>query len=390
MVLTELVDKWTKEGVMEINGYCDEKFAQVRDAFEQNFIERGDIGASYAATLEGEYVIDLWAGHSDAARSKPWQEDTIINVYSSTKTMTFLCALMLADRGQLNLDAAVAQYWPEFEANGKGEVKVKHILSHSAGLPGFSRPMSSEELYDWDLCCADLAAQACWWEPGTQSGYHAITQGYLIGEVVRRVTSQSIGQFFKTEIAEPIGADFHIGVDPVHFARIAELVAASEPAPLLEMDADSIPGKVFAGLDISPETTASAGWRQAEIPAANGHGNARSLVRAQTAMANGGTAFGVELLSADGARKALEPQTDGVDVVLGLPVRFALGYALPTPAVPISPNENTLWWGGAGGSTIAVDTDAHLCSSYVMNQMDNQILGDPRGMSLAQALYACM
>jgi CubicO group peptidase (beta-lactamase class C family) len=360
---------------MDIHGHCDERFARVRQAFAENFTDRGDIGACFAATVEGEFVVDLWGGHCDAQRQRPWQEDTIINVFSSTKTMTFLCALMLADREQLNLEAPVADYWPEFAANGKAGVLVKHLLSHSAGLPGFSRPMAPDELYDWDLCCADLAAQESWWEPGTQSGYHAITQGYLIGEVVRRVSGQSIGRYFKAEVADRVGADFHIGLDPADFARTADLVAAQEVAPLLEMDPESIPGRVFAGLDISPETTTSAGWRQAEIPAANGHGNARSIVRAQTALANGGSAFGVELLSRGGCARALQPQTEGPDLVLGLAIKYAMGYGLPTADVPVSPNANTLFWGGAGGSTVMVDTDSRTCFSYVMNQMDNIIIG---------------
>jgi len=372
---------------MSVEGHCDERFAAVREAFEQNLSQRGDIGACFAVTLEGEYVVDLWGGHQDAARTRPWREDTIINVYSTTKTMTFLCALLLADRGELDLNAAVTGYWPEFGTNGKETIPVRQLLSHSAGLPGFSRPLTTDELYDWDFCCADLAAQAPWWEPGTQSGYHAITQGYLIGEVVRRITGRTLGTFFREEIAGPLGADFHIGVDPGDFPRIADLVAAAETAPILEMDPESITGRVFAGLEITPEQTGSAGWRQAEIPAANGHGNARSVVRAQTALANGGTAFGVELLTPAGCAKALEPQTNGLDAVLGLPIRFAMGYALPTDAIPVSPNPNTLWWGGAGGSTIAVDMDAHLCFSYVMNQMDNYIVGDPRGASLAAAVY---
>ena len=375
---------------MEIHGHCDERFVQVRDAFEKNFVEKGDIGASFAATIEGEYVVDIWGGHRDANRTEPWEEDTIINVYSSTKTMTFLAALMLEDRGQLDLDACVTDYWPEFGTNGKENVRVKHFLSHSAGVPGFSRAFSNDELYDWNLACADLAGQAPWWEPGTASGYHAITQGYLVGEVVRRITGQTIGQFFKAEIADPLGADFHIGVDPKHFDRIAELVAAPEPADILEMPEDSIPGRVFAGLDITPEETGSAGWRQAEIPAANGHGNARSIVRVQTALANGGSAFGTTLVSPERIRRALEVQTDGTDLVLGLPLQFAMGYALPSAEIPVSPNGNTLWWGGAGGSTVCVDTDAHVCLSYVMNQMDNQIIGDPRGASLGAAVYASL
>lgn len=372
---------------MQIHGYCDERFAKVRDAFEQNFTERADVGACFAVTLDGEYVVDIWGGYQDAARTRPWQEDTIINVYSTTKTMTFLAALILADRGLLDLDAPVASYWPEFAQNGKAQVLVKHLLSHSAGLPGFSRPFANTELYDWDFACADLASQAPWWEPGTQSGYHAITQGYLIGEVIRRVTGKSFGTFFKEEVAAKVGADFHIGVDAEHFDRIADLVPAAETAPLLQMDPASIPGRVFANLDISPETTASEGWRTAEIPAANGHGNARSVVRAQTALANGGHAFGQQLLSTAGCLSALQEQTNGPDAVLGLPISFGMGYAFPSELIPVSPNKNTLWWGGAGGSTIVVDTDAHLCFSYVMNQMDNNIVGDPRGATLGQAVY---
>ena len=373
---------------MEIHGHCDDRFSSVLKTFENNFENNGDIGACFAATLEGEYVVDIWAGHQDKAKTRPWQENTIINVYSTTKTMTFIVALMLADRGELDLDAPVVKYWPEFGAAGKEHVLVKHFLSHSAGLPGFSRPFTNEELYNWDFACEDLAAQESWWKTGTQSGYHAITQGYLIGEIVRRITGKSFGTFFREEVAEKIDADFHIGVDPKHFDRIADLVPAVETAPILEMDPESIPGRVFSGLDITPEnSTSTEGWRRAEIPAANGHGNARSVVRSQTALANGGKAFGVELLSPEGCQRALEPQTDGVDAVLGLPVSFGMGYALRNEAVPMGPNQNTLWWGGAGGSTIVVDTDAHLCFSYVMNQMDNHIVGDPRGTSLGFTLY---
>ena len=376
---------------MNIEGFCDERFARVRDEFEKNFTERGDTGACFALTLEGEYVVDIWAGHQDKALKKPWQKDTIINVFSSTKTMTFLCALVLADRGLLNFEACVADYWPEFSAGNKAQIKVKHLMSHSSGLPGFSRGFTTSELCDWNFCCDDLANQSPWWEPGTQSGYHAITQGYLIGEVIRRITDKTIGQFFKSEVADLVGADFQIGVDPNDFPRIANLIEAKETAPILEMDPDSIPGRVFAGMedDVSAMTT-SVEWKQAEIPAANGHGNARSIVRAQTVLANSGSAFGVQLLSPEGCSKALESQTNGNDLVLGIPVNFAMGYALASEIIPISPNSNTLWWGGAGGSTVVVDTDAHACFSYVMNQMDNNIVGDPRGAALGAAVYSSL
>jgi CubicO group peptidase (beta-lactamase class C family) len=376
---------------MNIEGFCDERFARVRDEFEKNFTERGDTGACFALTLEGEYVVDIWAGHQDKALKKPWQKDTIINVFSSTKTMTFLCALVLADRGLLNFEACVADYWPEFSAGNKAQIKVKHLMSHSSGLPGFSRGFTTSELCDWNFCCDDLANQSPWWEPGTQSGYHAITQGYLIGEVIRRITDKTIGQFFKSEVADLVGADFQIGVDPNDFPRIANLIEAKETAPILEMDPDSIPGRVFAGMedDVSAMTT-SVEWKQAEIPAANGHGNARSIVRAQTVLANSGSAFGVQLLSPEGCSKALESQTNGNDLVLGIPVNFAMGYALASEIIPISPNSNTLWWGGAGGSTVVVDTDAHACFWYVMNQMDNNIVGDPRGAALGAAVYSSL
>ena len=381
---------------MEIHGHCDDRFSGVLKAFEGNFENSQEVGACFAATVEGEYVVDLWAGHLDTAKTRPWDEDTIINVASTTKTMTFLCALMLADRGQLDLDAPVVDYWPEFGAEGKDGVLVKHVLSHSAGLPGFSRRLKAEELYDWDLACADLAGQAGWWETGTHSGYHAITQGYLIGEIVRRITGRSFGTYFKAEVTDQVGADFHVGVDPKHFHRIADVLQDQRPAaldevnPFLDMDPESIAARAIDGLDMTEEDMASAGWRQAEIPAANGHGNARSVVRAQTAMANGGKAFGVELLSPEGCKRALEPQTDGTDLVLGLPVTFCMGYAKKSNIVRFGSEDGTIWWGGAGGSSIVIDTAAHVCLSYVMNQMSNDVLGDQRSNNLGSALFAAL
>jgi CubicO group peptidase (beta-lactamase class C family) len=374
---------------MEIKGFCNAKFALVKEEFERNFSERGDVGACFALTVEGECVVDIWAGHQDAARSRPWAEDTLVNVFSSTKTMSFLCVLILVDRGLLDLEAPVAQYWPEFGANGKKQLKVKHLLSHSAGLPGFSRPFDVSDLCNWQQCCEDLSAQASWWKAGTQSGYHAITQGYLIGEVIRRVSGQTVGQFFKLNVADQVDADFHIGLYPTQFDRIADLIPTLRPSVLVDLPPDSIVSRVFTDLADITEFVATPAWRQAEIPAVNGHGNARSIVRAQTAIANSGKAFGVQLLSAESCLKALEPQTSGVDLVLGVDLNFGMGYALPSPAVPTDPSVNpkTLWWGGAGGSSIVLDLDANLCFSYVMNQMGSGLLGDIRGASLANAVY---
>ena len=375
---------------MDIHGFCDERFAAVREAFERNFADYGDVGASFAATVEGDFVVDLWAGHADAARTRPWQEDTIVNVYSTTKTMSFLSAFLLADRGLLDFNAKVADYWPEYGCNGKEATEVRHFMSHAAGVPGFAPPLErAEQLYDWEACVANLAAQAPWWPPGTQSGYHAVTQGYLIGELVRRIDGRSIGAFFREEIATPLGADFHIGMAAADFHRVAEMIPDAEAGngAFGGLDANSIPARVFASAPAGTEHVNTAGWRQAEIPAAGGHGNARAVVRAQTPLANDGKAFGVELLSPKACQLMLQEQTNGPDAVLMMPIRFGLGYAFPSEQMPMSPNETAMFWGGAGGSTIVVDQPARVCLSYVMNQMKAAIVGDRRGGGLGKAFY---
>jgi len=372
--------------MVNIAGNCDDKFARVRAAFENNFAAHGDVGASVAVSLEGEMVVDLWGGYKDIAKTAAWEEDTIVNVYSTTKTMAALCALVLADRGELDFNAKVASYWPDFAQNGKADVEVRHLMSHSAGLSGMDEPFSPTEFYNWDNVVAALARQAPWWEPGSASGYHAITQGHLIGEVVRRITNKSLGQFYADEIAGPLGADFHIGTDPAHFPRIGELVPP-QAGPESDSGPDSIASRTFANPAISAKESATAGWRQAEIPAANGHGNARSVVKVQTAVANRGHAWGVDLLSEAGARRIFEEQTMGTDLVLGVPIRFGMGYGLTSDVMPMGPNPNIAYWGGWGGSSIVVDLDARLCVSYVMNKMEANLMGDPRGFNLLAAAY---
>jgi len=337
-----------------INGFCDPRFEAVRDALANNFDEHNEVGASVAVSLEGEMVVDIWGGHADAAKTKPWQEDTIVNVYSTTKTMAALCALLLADRGDLDFSAKVASYWPEFAQNGKEKVEVRHFMSHSAGLSGLDDPCNPPEIYDWDAVTSALAKQAPWWEPGTASGYHAITQGHLIGEVVRRITGVTIGEFFAKEIAGPLGADFHIGTDEVHFERIGELIPPTS-GPAAAAIGDSIAARTFRSPAINAADSKTPEWRKAEIPAANGHGNARSVVRVQTAIANLGHAWGVDLMSEASARRVFEEQTNGTDLVLNAPLIFGLGYGLSNPLMPMGTNKNTAYWGGWGGSTVVVD-----------------------------------
>ena len=374
--------------MVDIHGTCDARFARVQEAFERNFTELGDVGASFAATVEGEFVVDIWAGHRDAAATEPWVEDTIVNVYSITKTITSLCALLLADRGELDMRAPVARYWPEFAANGKEGIEVRHLLSHSAGLPGLDEAPSPYVWYDWDKVAELLAAQAPWWEPGTASGYHDFTHGNLVGEVVRRISGRSLGTFLREELAEPLGADFHVGVDPMHFHRIAELIPPpGTPEEMMEIEPGSMIARVVASSLVDVADTKTAAWRQAEIPAANGHGNARSVVRLQTLLANHGAAFGKTLMSPAGCTAVLEEQTNGVDLVIGLPVRFGLGYALAGKGVPESPNRNVCYWGGYGGSLAVCDLDSRVAFSYVMNRMQAEGIGDERGFGLWRAVY---
>ncbi len=369
---------------MQINGLCDDRFAAVREEFERNFSERDDVGATFAATLEGDYVIDLWAGYRDGAGSIPWEEDTIVNVWSTTKTMAALCALVLADRGELDFDHRVAQYWPEYASNGKEETLVRHFMGHTAGLPGFGEKLSKEQLYDWDYVTKVLARQEPWWEPGTYGRYHAITQGFLVGEIVRRITGKSLGSFFRDEIATPLQADFHIGVAPQHFPRIAEILPPpplSEAARQQAAAAEPFPDRVNGVPAVHPPETNSAAWRQAEIPAANGHGNARSVVRVQTLVANGGSAFGVDLLSEAGCEKIFEEQ----GVIDGMAVHHGIGYGIARRKT-----RKLCFWGGAGGSTIMVDVNNRACFSYVMNRMDHNEGPGSRGDVLCERFYECL
>ncbi|MEM7687865.1 MAG: serine hydrolase domain-containing protein [Pseudomonadota bacterium] len=371
-----------------INGTCAPDFAPVKAAFEANFAQRGDIGASVAVSFEGEMVVDLWGGALARGKDAAWREDTIVNVWSTTKTMAALSLLVLADRGEIDFAAPVARYWPDFASAGKEGVTLAHVMSHQAGLSGMDTHVEGEALYDWDFMTRALAAQAPWWEPGTGSGYHALTQGYLQGEVVRRVTGQTLGAFFKHEIADPLCADFQIGVSENSRARIGALIPP--PARPSVPDDGSIAARTIANPKVDAAQCNERGWQEAEIPAANGHGNARSVVQVQTALANGGEAWGKRILSEEGARRVMEEQCRGVDHVLRTPTAFGLGYGINSELMPLAPNPNVCFWGGYGGSLILVDQDARMCVSYVMNRMEAGIQGDERGLSIAMAAYMAL
>jgi CubicO group peptidase (beta-lactamase class C family) len=380
----------------EVNGTCDKRFQAVRDALAESLRDR-DVGASAAVFVDGEPVADLWGGYADAARAVPWQRDTVVNVWSVSKTMLALCALVLADRGVLDLDAPVCRYWPEFAAAGKGNVLVRHVLAHTAGLPHLDGMVSEEDLYDWPGVTARLAAQAPRWKPGTQAGYHSLTQGFLLGEVIRRVTGRRPGAFFAEEVAGPLGADFQFtlgAADDGRFAaglappgapadwRSSAMVSAGNEA---EGGAGSAAGTSAGGADTEEDGTPagirlavanSPSWRRAEIPSGSGYGNARSVAAVQTLLACGGTVRGVRLLSPEGCAPARQEQYRGTDQVTGTSVRYGMGYGIFEPAVG---------WGGWGGSLVMTDPEAGLTVAYAMNQMLDR--GDDRGLAIVIAAY---
>ncbi|HEX7944969.1 MAG TPA: serine hydrolase domain-containing protein [Phenylobacterium sp.] len=372
-----------------VQGLTQDRYAAARAQFEENLRTGEDIGASFCATVEGEIVVDLWGGFADPAKTRAWERDTVINVYSTTKTMCALTALLIADRGELDFDASVAKYWPEFAANGKADVKVSHLMSHSAGLSGWKEKITTEDLYDWDKATSLLAAQAPYWPAGTAPGYHALTQGYLVGEVVRRITGKSLGTVFREEIAEPLGADFWIGLPASEDHRVAELM----PPP---MGVGDQPGQtelmknmsLNPGIDIS--ATKTRAWRGAEIPAAGGTGNARSVAQVHVILANGGVAQGKRFMSEAGCRKALELQVEGQDLILGAPSRFGLGFGLGGGMMPLPNPNDSMYWGGYGGSLILIDMKAHTTFAYVMNKMQPTTQGDMRGLGLAMAMWTAM
>lgn len=377
------------EFIGSVEGFCTPRFDPLRQLF-RDLIESGqDLGASLAVTVDGEFALDLWGGWADEARTRRWQRDTITCVFSTTKTMLSLGALVLVERGQLDLDAPVARYWPEFAAAGKGGILIRHVLSHTSGVSGWEQPLSLEDLYDWDKCVALLAAQEPWWTPGTASGYHPQTIGFLIGEVVRRITGRRFGRFFADEIAGPLGADFHIGLARSEFARVSNVL----PWPLTH--------DVTGGADpssVSFRTNSNAGlkdlrdvwtdaWRQADLPAANGHGNARSVARLQSVVANGGEIDGVRLLSPHTIARIFEVQADGRDLVIGAPLKMGIGYGLPQrETLPFIPDGRICMWGGAGGSMAIVDVDRRMTLAYIMNKME-PLLVCPNIKALATCFY---
>jgi len=391
-----------------IHGHCDPRFSAVRDVFVENLRSGTDLGAAVAFTLDGEPVVDLWGGYLDFDRTREWQHDTIVNVYSTTKGMTALCAHQLVEQGLVDLDAPVAEYWPEFAQAGKADIPVRWLLGHRAGLPAVREPLPRGALYDWKTFTEALARHEPWWEPGSQHGYHAVTFGHLVGEVIRRVSGKSVGTYFRDHVAGPLEADFHIGTPPELDARTADLhgrlVGPREGegangesgggGPALELpepirafmrsmtDPTTMTGAAFSNPPQREGEVNSREWRGAEIPAANGHGTARALARIYGALARGGEIDGVRLLERESIDRASTVESDGPDAVLGgMPMRFGLGFMLRSPIMPLSPSPRAFGHPGAGGSIGMADPDARVGFGYTLNKMQMGLVGGAGGCS---------
>ncbi|MFD3563201.1 serine hydrolase domain-containing protein [Streptomyces sp. NPDC058686] len=378
-----------------IQGHCDARFDAVRAVFEENFEERGELGAAVTVLIDGAPVVDLWGGWADAARTRAWVRDTVVNVWSTTKGPTALCAHILVDRGLLDLDAPVASYWPEFAAAGKEGVLVRHLLSHRAGLAGLREPHSLEQLFDWELTTSRLAAQEPWWEPGSVSGYHALTYGFLVGEVVRRVSGLLPGAFLEREVTGPLGIDFTIGLPEKEAGRAAELVhpraqATSEQAAIFAQLAPAALAALTNPIAGAAEANTAA-WRAAEIPAANGHGTARAVAALYAIVAGRGRSGDQRILSPEGAERIREGQGSCRDLVLGAgfthETELGLGLWLSGPNGSYGPNPRAVGHDGFGGSFGSSDPESGVSMGYVMNRMGPHIADDPRKMALMRALY---
>lgn len=378
----------------QIQGHCDERFHAVRETFEAAFAGGAELGASVCVIRDGEAVVDLWGGLADAERTRPFERDTLVNVFSTTKGMTALCAHRLVNEGRLDLDAPVASYWPEFAQRGKGEITVRQLISHQAGLPAIRESLPQEALFDWDRMATALAAEETWWEPGTRHGYHAVTFGWLVGEVVRRITGQSLGTRFAEDLAKPLGADFYIGCGPDLDERISPLVQG--PVVIEEGQAG-----IFEEILNNPEGVAARAfgnppllgtmvfntrpWRAAEIPAANGHASAAGIARIYGELARG------KLLSTAVLDDARSCQAEGQDEVLPLVTKIACGFMLSPDHEPCGPNPRAFNHAGAGGSLGYCDPEAKIGFGYAMNNMHTGAwLVDPRARRLVDAVYASL
>lgn len=381
---------------VEIFGEVAPGFEPVRDVFA-NLWKQVEVGASFCAWHRGRKVVDIWGGYADVDMSRPWARDTLVNVYSTTKGLASLAIAVLYDEGKIDYEEKVVTYWPEFGAEGKQDVTVAQLLSHQAGLCGVDTKLEVEDLYDWDKMVNLLAAQRPFWTPGKGAGYHAVTWGYFPGELVRRITGKTLGQYFHEKIAEPLGADFYIGLPDAEMGRVATMNGPNRARkkPRVAANASMQMPKLYPvallNPSISPYKHASSyEWRKAEIAAANGQANARGIATIYAAVAMGGELNGIRVVTEQAIREATRLEVDREpDLVIGRPMRRARGFMLNTEGA-YGPNPNAFGHAGAGGSVGYADMENQVAIGYAMNQMQADLEASPRSLLLSNAVYGCI
>ncbi|MBX3495325.1 MAG: beta-lactamase family protein [Parvibaculum sp.] len=374
---------------VEIHGTCAKGFEAVRDTFAAHFSGAGEVGASVAIVRDGQVVVDLWSGSADRARTRPWTRDTLANVWSTTKGMGSLVCGMLVERGLIAYSDKVSAHWPEFAAEGKGDITIGQMLSHQAGLCGPTTPTTVEEMCNHALMAERLAAQAPIWAPGSRSGYHALTVGILAGELVARVTGKSIGTWFRENVAEPHKVDFHIGLPASEDFRVAEMIPSATsslpPPETLNVSQVAALGNPAPDARVPNERF----WRGAELSSANGQGTAAAIARVYGALAGDGRIEGKVLVKPETIRAMTDLQIEGPDEVLGMPARWGAGFILNVGGL-YGPNDEAFGHSGWGGSFGLADPKTGLGIAYVMNQMGPDLAGDARANALIAATYASL
>lgn len=380
---------------MSVEGYCAQRFKPLRDLFAAHLKSGQDLGASICVSVHGETAVDLWGGYTTPARTTPWTKDTITPVFSISKTITALATFLLIDRGQLHPDDPVSKYWPAFNTPDKQGVKVKHFLAHTAGLPSWHPPISVSELFDIPTATQKLVAQEPWWEPGTASGYHLISQGLLLGELIQRVSGKSLQEFVKEEIALPLNADFHLGLDENEWTRLADM----KPPQGSPMSADTFKNlpaesvqlalRALRGCPIQASHSSTPEFRRSGIGSVAGLSNARGFNRILELVTHRGSINGVQFLKPSTIDLIFESQASGTDLVIGVPLNMGMGFGLSSGIgrIPWMPEGKVCFWGGLGGSIAVMDLERGVTVTYAMNRMEEGTLGNSNSMDYVRAVY---
>ncbi|MCW2855574.1 MAG: putative beta-lactamase [Marmoricola sp.] len=372
-----------------VDGTCTDAFSPLRDLLETNLTNGEDAGASVAVVHDGELVVDLWGG--EARLGVPWTRDTITQVWSVTKTMAALTLLTQVERGLIDLDAPVAEYWPEFGAAGKEGVLVRQLLGHTSGVPGWTPPVTVEDICDLEKSEAILADQEPWYEAGSAPAYQLICHGHLIDGVVRGATGRTVADILHTDIMGPLGGGFRLGVPAEELDLCADLLA---PPPSTIDFAALGPDHFLLRAILNPlldaDTCNGAAWRQSAVGGAGGHGNARGIAQAQALLSHGGEYGGVRLLSPETIARVLEVQAEGPDLLLVFPMRFGMGYALPMEMAPAIPAGRVCWWTGYGGAIVVNDLDTRTTIAYAPNKLADHMVSSPRTDGYVRTAFECV